>query len=140
MASFPQGNLDHYLASDPYHVFHFLIGFTDVFVAGRLGKNVQACMGVISQAMFFFLVVAMAVGNGSVAAISQSLGSKLPLRAQRYMGLSLQLGFIFGLIILVGGLLGLDIFLKLLQIPEEIYPIARYLLKSPYISFLPITF
>jgi len=109
--------------------FHFLIGFTDVFVAGRLGKNVQDCMRVISEAMFFFLVVAMAVGNGSVAAISQSLGSKLPLRAQRYMGLSLQLGFIFGLIILVGGLLGLDIFLKLLQIPEEIYPIARYLLK-----------
>ena len=53
--------------------FHFLIGFVDVWVAGRLGRDVQACMGLITQALFFFLVVALAMANGSVAAISQSL-------------------------------------------------------------------
>lgn len=109
--------------------FHSFIGLADVFVAGRLGKNVQACMGVISQAMFFFLVVAMAVANGSVAAISQSLGSRLPLRAKRYMGLSLQIGLFFGLIILCLGLNFIDNFLNLIKIPSDIYPIARYLLK-----------
>ena len=33
--------------------FHFLIGFVDVWVAGRIGRETQACMGVMSQAMFF---------------------------------------------------------------------------------------
>ena len=34
-------------------LFHFLIGFVDVWVAGRISREAQACMGVMSQAMFF---------------------------------------------------------------------------------------
>ncbi|NCD26822.1 MAG: MATE family efflux transporter, partial [Deltaproteobacteria bacterium] len=67
-------------------IFHFLIGFVDVWVAGRIGREVQACMGVMSQAMFFFLVVAVALANGSVAAISQSSGAGLPRRIKRFVG------------------------------------------------------
>ncbi len=117
-------------------LFHFLIGFVDVWVAGRLGRDVQACMGIITQALFFFLVVAIALANGSVAAISQSFGAGLMRRVQRYIGLGLELGVILGMVFLVVGMLFRDTFLDLLQIPDEIMPIAAYLLKV-YLYVLP---
>jgi putative MATE family efflux protein len=109
--------------------FHFLIGFVDVWVAGRISREAQACMGVMSQAMFFFMVVAIALANGSVAAISQSSGAGLPRRIKRFVGLSVGLGTLTGLVILVLGLLFDEHFLSLLQIPAELMPIAEYLLQ-----------
>jgi len=109
--------------------FHFLIGFVDVWVAGRISRETQACMGVMSQAMFFFMVVAVALANGSVAAISQSSGAGLPRRIQRFVGLGVGLGLITGLLILAFGLWFNDRFLLLLRIPEEVMPIAAYLLQ-----------
>ncbi|SDN51511.1 putative efflux protein, MATE family [Desulfonauticus submarinus] len=117
-------------------VFHFGIGFVDVLVAGRLGKDVQACMGLTTQAMFFFLVVASAVANGSVAAISQSLGAGLEKRAKRFIGLGFQIGIIAGVIIVVFGNIFLDNLLTLLHLPTKIYPIGRYLLKV-YLLIIP---
>jgi len=35
---------------------YFLIGLADVYVAGLLGREVQASMGMLTQAMFFFMV------------------------------------------------------------------------------------
>jgi len=109
--------------------FHFLIGFVDVWVAGRISREAQACVGVMSQAMFFFMVVAIALANGSVAAISQSSGAGLPRRIKRFVGLSVGLGFVTGLIILALGLWFSDQFLSLLQMPTELMPIAEYLLQ-----------
>lgn len=110
-------------------VFHFLIGFVDVWVAGRIGREVQACMGVLSQAMFFFLVVAVALANGSVAAISQSSGAGLPRRITRFVGLSVGLGMGLGLVIFSLGLWLDEQFLHLLNIPPEVMPFASYLLR-----------
>lgn len=110
-------------------MFHFLIGFVDVWVAGRIGREVQACMGVMSQAMFFFMVVAVALANGSVAAISQSSGAGLTRRIKRFMGLSVGLGLVTSLIIFILGLWYDEKFLQLLQMPAEVMPIARYLLR-----------
>ncbi len=109
--------------------FHFLIGFVDVWVAGRISREAQACMGVMSQAMFFFMVVAIALANGSVAAISQSSGAGLPRRIKRFVGLSVGLGTLTGVVILILGLLFDEHFLSLLQIPAELMPIAEYLLQ-----------
>ncbi len=116
--------------------FHFTIGFVDVWVAGRLGRNVQACMGIISQAQFFFLVVAMAFANGSVAAISQSAGAGLFRRVQRYVGLGMELGAFLGLVLFAGGLLARPLLFTVLQIPEEVEEVARYLFNV-YLFILP---
>jgi len=116
--------------------FHFLIGFVDVWVAGRLGKDVQACMGMITQALFFFLVVAIALANGSVAAISQAFGAGLMLRVRRYIGLGLEIGVVLGFVFLAAGLLLKDLLLGLLQVPEDIEHIAGYLLQV-FLYILP---
>lgn len=117
-------------------LFHFLIGFVDVWVAGRISRDVQACMGMVSQSFFIFLVVAIAVANGSVAAISQSMGAGLWRRVQRYVGLSLETAGVFGAFLLAGGFLFRDSLIAVLQTPDELRPIMAYLL-SVYLLVLP---
>lgn len=39
--------------------FHFLIGFIDVYVAGRLSDQVQASLGIITQTLFFLLMLSL---------------------------------------------------------------------------------
>lgn len=118
-------------------VFHFLIGFTDVWAAGRIGGQVQAGMGMINQLLFFFLVVAIALANGSVAAISQSMGAKLPKRVRRYIGLSLEIGLGAGFFIVIGGYLTRGVLLSLLQVPDEVRPVTAYFLDV-FLVLLPI--
>lgn len=118
-------------------MFHFFIGFVDVWVAGQIDPNVQAALGMISQTFLFFLVIAIAIGNGCVAAIGQSLGAGLEKRAARYIGLVVLLGAVCGLGISSLGLTFRNAFLKILQTPDEIYPIAMYFLEL-YLMLLPV--
>jgi len=117
-------------------VFHFFIGMTDVWVAGHINREVQASLGIISQSLFFLLVVAMAVANGSVAAISQSMGAGLYKRVKRYIGLCLILAAIFGGVFLVIGLPLKNLLLSALQVPESMRPVTEYFL-TVYLLLLP---
>ncbi|MDY7000835.1 MAG: MATE family efflux transporter [Thermodesulfobacteriota bacterium] len=116
--------------------FHFWIGFVDVYVAGMLDKNVQASLGLIAQSLFFFLILAIAVANGSVAAISQSLGAGLHKRVRRYVGLCLEMAVFFSVLILCAGFFLKGVFLDLLQVPPEIAGITEYFLEV-YLLVLP---
>ena len=117
-------------------VFHFFIGLTDVWVAGHINREVQASLGIISQSLFFLLVVAVAIANGSVAAISQSVGAGLHKRVQRYVGLCLILATLLGGLFVFLGLPLKDLLLKALQVPEEMFPITEYFL-TVYLLLLP---
>jgi len=110
-------------------VFHFLIGFADVWVAGQIDARLQAALGIITQSLFFFLVIATAVAGGGVAAISQSLGAGKTLRAERYIGLCLVVAVVFGLIFPLVGLPAKGLFVALLQVPQEIAPLTGYVLQ-----------
>lgn len=116
---------------------NFLIGFVDVWVAGRISSDVQASMGLINQLLFFFLVVAVAVANGSVAAVSQSMGAGLRRRALRYVGLVLESALAMGLVIAVLGLIGGDLLLDILQVPDKLHGFTRYFLDV-FLLLLPI--
>ncbi|MFP5258846.1 MAG: MATE family efflux transporter [Acidobacteriota bacterium] len=115
----------------------FLIGFVDVWVGGRIDRETQAAIGVLAQAMFFFQVVASAVANGAVAAVSQSEGAGRHARANRYVWLCLLAGVAASAAILLFGLLTRDLFLRLLLVPESIVPMARYFL-TVLLLLLPI--
>jgi MATE family multidrug resistance protein len=118
-------------------LLNVVIGFTDVYVGGRIDRETQAVVGVLTQAMFFFQVLAMAVASGAVAAVSQSEGANRFLRANRYVWLCLLLGVAGSLGILGLGLSGRDLFLFLLQIPAPMLPTARYFL-TVFLWLLPI--
>lgn len=51
--------------------FEFLIGLTDVYVAGRVGKDIQAAYGFVIQFYFIFIVVANALTVGTVSVVSR---------------------------------------------------------------------
>ena len=51
--------------------FVFLIGFSDVYVAGRINKEVQAAYGFTSQLYFIFAIIAFALSVGAVSVISR---------------------------------------------------------------------
>lgn len=51
--------------------FVFLISLTDVYIAGRIGKEVQAAYGFVVQLYFVFAVVATAINVGAVSVISK---------------------------------------------------------------------
>ncbi len=117
-------------------VFHFCIGLADVWVAGKINREVQASLGIISQSLFFLLVVAMAVANGAVAAISQSMGAGLKKRVKRYVGLCLILAAILGGVFLLVGIPFKSVFLSALQVPDEMRPVTEYFL-TVYLMLLP---
>ncbi|QJT09119.1 MATE family efflux transporter [Oceanidesulfovibrio marinus] len=109
-------------------VAHFFVGFVDVLVAGKLGTDVQAALGLITQSFFFFLIIAIGVSNGVVAAVSQSLGAGLISRAQRYTMFSLALALAGGLLIFVVGTTFRGPFLNVLQTPPDIHKESAYML------------
>jgi MATE family multidrug resistance protein len=65
-------------------LLQFGIAFVCVWVAGRIDPVVQASFGMVAQCVMFLQVVAIAMGSGAIASISQSLGAGLVRRAQRY--------------------------------------------------------
>ncbi len=52
-------------------LFVFLISLSDVYIAGRIGKEVQAAYGLVVQLYFIFSVVATALNVGAVSVISK---------------------------------------------------------------------
>lgn len=118
-------------------VFHFLIGFVDVYVAGRIGEEVQAALGMITQALLFFLIIAIALANGSVSAISQSLGAGKTLRAVRYVTMVLTLVLVAGFILAALAFPLRGLFLDLLRTPDPIRSLTDAFLRI-YLLLLPV--
>ncbi|MDD4183729.1 MAG: MATE family efflux transporter [Candidatus Omnitrophica bacterium] len=56
--------------------FQFLIGLTDVYVAGKFGKEVQAAYGIAFQLYFIFIIIGIAFSVGSVSVISRLFTSE----------------------------------------------------------------
>ncbi len=107
--------------------FNFLIGFTDVWVAGRINEHVQAAFGIVTQCMFFFMVVSAAVVSGGMAAMSQALGARLPLRALRYVGLILKIGLSICVLAMTACYFFREQILALMQVPDKLAPVATHI-------------
>jgi MATE family multidrug resistance protein len=56
-------------------IFNFLVGFTDIYVAGFIGPRVQAAVGFVSQLYFFIIIIANAISIGTLALVSRAVGS-----------------------------------------------------------------
>lgn len=117
----------------------FAVGITDVWSAGRLGADVQASIGLIAQCQMVFMALATAASGGAVAAVGQSLGAGRLLRARRYVGLVFLGGIGLGVLL---ALIGLSVrlpFLRLVQTPDAIRPVALLFLNI-YLWTLPFQY
>jgi len=81
--------------------FEFMTGLVDVYIAGKVGKEIQAAYGFIIQLYFVFIIVGNALTVGSVSIISRlfTAGNKDDLTEAIYSTLSITIiaGFILGI-------------------------------------------
>jgi MATE family multidrug resistance protein len=100
-------------------MMQFGIAFVCVWVAGRIDPVVQASFGMVSQCVMFLQVVAIAMGSGAIAAISQSLGAGLVQRARRYALLVGWGSLLLGLLAALLGYVFRDQLFNALMAPPE---------------------
>lgn len=103
----------------------FFMGFVAVWVAGRIDADVQAALGMVSQAGVFMMVLAMSVSSGATAAVSQSLGALRQSRANHYVGATVIGCLGLGLVAALCGWCFADPILRLIRVPEAILPQTR---------------
>jgi putative MATE family efflux protein len=104
--------------------FEFVTGLADIYIAGRVGKEIQAAYGFIIQLYFVFIIVGNALTVGAVSIISRlfTSGNKDDLTKAIYTTLSLTI--IAGLILGIGGFFLTDDIIAMLNIPQALKPLA----------------
>jgi len=116
--------------------FVFLIGLTDVYIAGRFGKEIQAAYGLASQVYFIFSIVAFALTVGSVAILSRLFTANKKVELQEAVDSSLASAIVCGIILGVLGVILSKPFINILNVPPVIKGYSTPLLKIYSIGLL----
>jgi putative MATE family efflux protein len=100
--------------------FEFLVGITDVYIAGRVSKEIQATYGFVLHFYFVFIVVANALTVGTVSVISRLFTSGNPRElSQGIFSSVLAAAFAGAVLSLVGFRFAPDL-INLLNLPQEL--------------------
>jgi putative MATE family efflux protein len=110
--------------------FQFLIGLTDVYVAGKFGKEVQAAYGIAFQLYFIFIIIGIAFSVGSVSVISRLFTSEKKDEFGHAVNSSLLAAGLAGICFTLIGIIFSKPIISLLGIPQ--------VLKSYASTFLTI--
>lgn len=105
-------------------LFEFFIGITDIYVAGRIGKEIQATYGFVIQMYFIFVIIANALTAGTVSVVSRlftSGGSGLLRNAVFSVIITT---VISGVFFSMAGLLLTPVLVHIINIPSEIKPLV----------------
>ena len=104
--------------------FEFLIGLTDIYIAGRFGKEVQATYGFAVQLYFIFIIVANALTVGTVSVVSRLFTSGNREELTRAVCSSYGAAAVAGAALSLGGFFLAKPLINLLNMPEELKPMA----------------
>ena len=104
--------------------FNFLVGLTDIYVAGFLGPEIQAVVGFVSELYFFIIIVANAISIGTVAIVSRAVGAGNIAHARSVARQSLLFGAACGLVLMTTGILFHDQIISLAGFTGNIREIA----------------
>jgi len=115
-------------------VFNFAVGFTDIFVAGLLGPDVQAAVGFIEQLYFLLIVLGNAISIGAVAIVSRAAGSGDMEEVKHASRQSLGFGLIIGCVLTLTGVLLPGLVVSAAGFPQEIFQMAVVFLRIFSIS------
>jgi multidrug resistance protein, MATE family len=107
----------------------FLVSITDVYIAGKLGKEVQASVGFISQIYFVIMVIGNALTVGAVSIVSRLFGANKKAEVSNavytLISTSLALGLIVGLLAFIFS----DSIIRVLNVPDAIREYGTPLLR-----------
>jgi len=106
-------------------IFNFLVGFTDIFVAGLISRDVQAAIGFVSQLYFLFIIVGNAISIGTVALVSRSFGAMEFDKASEFVKQSLIFGLAVSIVLMMVGVLFHEPIITAAGFPPQIRDIAE---------------
>ncbi len=110
-------------------VFNFIVGLTDIYVAGFISPGVQAAVGFISQIYFLTILVANAVSIGTIALLSREMGAGHFKTAVEIARQSLAISILAALCLMLIGLVLHKEIVAAVGFPLEIRTIAGNFLK-----------
>jgi len=102
--------------------FEAIIGMTDVFVAGRLGKDIQAAYGLVIQIYLIFSIVANALTVGTVSIVSRLFGTNDRDELSTAVFSSLTTAASVGVVLAVTGIVMAPVLIGLTNVPAQIKP------------------
>ncbi|MBN2040361.1 MAG: MATE family efflux transporter [Spirochaetes bacterium] len=121
----------------------FFVGITDVYIAGKLGKEVQASIGFISQIYFVFMVIVNGITVGAVSLISRLFGAGKSDELSQAVTTLLFSSIAAGVLIGVPGVLFSGYGIRLLNLPESlkeyIIPLVKIYLGGVLFHYFLIT-
>jgi putative MATE family efflux protein len=101
-------------------LFEFFIGLSDVYVAGKFGKEIQAAYGLAFQLYFVFIIIGMALSVGIVSVASRLYTSKNSVLFNTAVSSSLVVVTASGIIFGILGVLFSKNLIQILNIPPPI--------------------
>lgn len=116
--------------------FEFLIGLTDVYVAGRLGKEIQAAYGLAFQLYFVFILAGIALSVGTVSVVSRLFTSRHNDEFKSAINTAVVLSSVAGLMFGLAGFIFAGVIIGMFNTPLSLRPIAVSLLRIYSIGFL----
>ncbi|MEN6617372.1 MAG: MATE family efflux transporter [Syntrophorhabdus sp.] len=105
-------------------IFEFLIGITDIYIAGKVGKEVQATYGFVIQLYFIFIIIANALTTGTVSVISRLFSSGDEAELAKAVFSTVVVSGIAGLMFGVSGIVLTPFIVHAVNIPPNLKPIA----------------
>lgn len=117
-------------------LFEFLIGLTDVFVAGRVGKEVQATYGYAVQLYFIFIVIANALTVGTVSIVSRQFTAADPNRLSMVVFSSLSAAAMAGIGLAVLAFVLAPAIMNTLNMPSELKAMATSFVRIYAVGLL----
>ena len=105
-------------------VFEFLIGLTDVYIAGKVSKEIQATYGFVIQLYFILIVIANALTVGTVSVVSRlyTSGNRNDFTHAVFSSILTTAGA--GVILAIAGIFFSPEIIHFVNIPEELKYLA----------------
>jgi Na+-driven multidrug efflux pump len=117
-------------------LFEFLIGLTDVYIAGKVSKEIQATYGFVIQLYFILIVTANALTVGTVSIVSRLYTSKDRNDLTHAVFSSIVATAGAGIVLAVAGIFLSSKIIHFVNIPEELKYLAIPFIKIYSVGLL----
>jgi putative MATE family efflux protein len=104
--------------------FEFLIGLTDIYIAGRVGKEIQATYGFVIQLYFIFVIIGNALSIGTVAVISRLFTSNDREELTKAVYSTVITTVVAGIIFGIAGIIFTPEIISIVNIPHQLKTFA----------------
>ncbi len=116
-----------------------IASFADVYVAGRLGSDTQAAIGICGQIWFFMVMLAVALSSGANAMVSRFWGAREYDQAIEAARQSLIFAFFFGLASCAVGLVACRPIMRALGATPVVEDLGWQFMQYDMLAQLPFT-